>query len=58
MQHNLIISILVSIKTGIAFENITQVLQILLKAKLLTSSDDESSLTATSQIDLFENYKK
>lgn len=45
-------------KTGIAFENITQVLQILLKAKLLTSPDDESSLVATSQIDLYTNYKK
>lgn len=45
-------------RTGIAQENLLQVLQILLKAKLLTCSDDESSLTASSVIELYLAYKK
>lgn len=44
--------------SGIAQENLLQVLQILLKAKLLTCSDDESNLTASSVIELFLAYKK
>lgn len=47
-----------SIFTGIAQENLLQVLQILLKAKLLTCSDDESSLNGASVIELFLAYKK
>jgi len=35
-----------------------QVVQILLKAKLLTCADDESSLHANSVIDLYTGYKK
>lgn len=52
------VSIFLSIFTGIAQENLLQVLQILLKAKLLTCSDDESSLTGASVIELFLAYKK
>lgn len=44
--------------TGIAIENMVQLLPILLKAKLLTCTDDENNLTATSLIELFLNYKK
>ncbi|XP_031637973.1 cullin-1-like [Contarinia nasturtii] len=43
--------------TGIAQENLLQVLQILLKAKLLTCSDDESSLNGASVIELYLAYK-
>lgn len=43
---------------GIAQENLLQVLQILLKAKLLTCADDENSLNGASVIDLFLGYKK
>lgn len=35
-----------------------QVIQILLKAKLLVTSDDESELGPTSTINLFTGYKK
>lgn len=44
--------------SGIAQENLLQVLQILLKAKLLTCSDEENSLTGASVIELFLAYKK
>lgn len=43
---------------GIAQENLLQVLQILLKAKLLTCSDEEINLTGSSVIELFLGYKK
>jgi len=43
--------------TGIAHENLVQLLQILLKTKLLTCTEDENSLVATSIIELFLNYK-
>ncbi|KAH8391107.1 hypothetical protein KR215_007142 [Drosophila sulfurigaster] len=38
-------------------ENLIQVLQILLKAKVLTSSDSESALTPDSTVELFLDYK-
>lgn len=44
--------------TGINQESLVQVLQILLKAKLLKSTDDESSLKPSSVIELFMEYKK
>ncbi|XP_031639327.1 cullin-1-like [Contarinia nasturtii] len=43
--------------TGIAQEYLIQVLQILLKAKLLTCSDDENSLNVASVIHLYLAYK-
>lgn len=43
--------------TQIQQENLIQVLQILLKAKLLTSADDENSLNANSVMELFLGYK-
>lgn len=43
--------------TQIQQENLIQVLQILLKAKLLTSTDDENSLNANSVMELFLGYK-
>lgn len=43
---------------GIAQENLLQVLQILLKAKLLTCSDEESNLNGASVIELYLQYKK
>lgn len=39
-------------------ESLIQVIQILLKSKLLTSTDDEASLKPTSNIELFMGYKK
>lgn len=44
--------------TGINQESLIQVIQILLKSKLLTSTDDEASLKPTSNIELFMGYKK
>lgn len=44
--------------TGIAFDNLVQLLPILLKAKLLTCTEDENNLTPASVIELFLNYKK
>ncbi|KAH8297284.1 hypothetical protein KR044_010070 [Drosophila immigrans] len=38
-------------------ENLIQVLQILLKAKVLTSTDSESALTPDSTVELFLDYK-
>ncbi|EDW01193.1 cullin homolog 1 [Drosophila grimshawi] len=38
-------------------ENLIQVLQILLKAKVLTSSDSENALTPDSTVELFLDYK-
>lgn len=49
---------LVFFSIGIAQENLLQVLQILLKAKLLTCTDEESNLNASSVIELFLAYKK
>lgn len=43
--------------TGINQESLIQVLQILLKARLLTSNDDESNLSPNSLIELFLGYK-
>ncbi|XP_055859044.1 cullin homolog 1 [Episyrphus balteatus] len=43
--------------TEILQENLIQVLQILLKAKLLTSTDDEANITAASVVELFSGYK-
>lgn len=43
---------------GINPESLIQVLQILLKAKLLKSADDENSLTPASTVELFLEYKK
>lgn len=43
---------------GIVQENLLQVLQILLKAKLLQSKDEESRLSGASVIELFLGYKK
>lgn len=43
---------------GIHQESLVQVLQILLKAKLLKSTDDENSLTNASIVELFLEYKK
>ncbi|XP_055385640.1 cullin-1 [Condylostylus longicornis] len=43
--------------TGITNENLIQVLQILLKAKLLTSPDDENSLSNNSMLELYTGYK-
>lgn len=47
-----------SFRTGINMESLVQVLQILLKAKLLKSVDDENSLTNASIVELFLEYKK
>lgn len=44
--------------TGITQDHLVQVLQILLKAKLLTCSDDEANLSAASVVELFLGYKK
>lgn len=43
--------------TGINQESLVQVLQILLKAKLLTSTDDEANLTSNSIMELYIGYK-
>ncbi|XP_075165056.1 cullin 1 [Haematobia irritans] len=43
--------------TQIQLENLIQVLQILLKAKLLTCPDDENALTTNSVVELFADYK-
>ncbi|XP_037944794.1 cullin homolog 1-like [Teleopsis dalmanni] len=43
--------------TQIQMDNLVQVLQILLKVKLLTSPDDENSLTPNSMMELFLDYK-
>lgn len=43
--------------TGINQENLIQVLQILLKAKLLTSTDDENNIKSNSIMNLFVGYK-
>uniref|UniRef100_A0A0K8TSJ6 Cullin-1 n=1 Tax=Tabanus bromius TaxID=304241 RepID=A0A0K8TSJ6_TABBR len=43
--------------TGINQENLIQVLQILLKAKLLTSLDDEAEITSNTVLQLFLGYK-
>ncbi|KAJ6643792.1 Cullin-1 [Pseudolycoriella hygida] len=43
--------------TGINEDQLIQIIQILLKTKLLTSSDDESNITRSSVVELFENYK-
>jgi cullin 1 len=44
--------------TQIKVDFLVQVLQILLKAKLLQSDDDENELHANSTIALFTGYKK
>lgn len=44
--------------TQIKPDFLVQVLQILLKAKLLTSDDDESDLQNNSVVTLFTGYKK
>ena len=44
--------------TDIKDELIMQVLQILLKVKLLTTTDDEEALNLQSPISLFTEYKK
>lgn len=44
--------------SGINQDSLIQVLQILLKAKLLKSADDENSLTTASTVELFLEYKK
>lgn len=44
--------------TQIKMDYLIQVLQILLKAKLLTSEDDENELNSNSIISLFTAYKK
>lgn len=43
--------------TGINQENLVQVLQILLKAKLLTCTDDEANLNPNSIMELYLGYK-
>ncbi|KAJ8707088.1 hypothetical protein PYW08_011222 [Mythimna loreyi] len=43
--------------TGIKGDFLVQVLQILLKAKLLVCADDESELTESSVVDLYVGYK-
>lgn len=44
--------------TQIKMDYLIQVLQILLKAKLLVSDDDENDLNANSLVSLFTSYKK
>lgn len=44
--------------TQIKMDYLIQVLQILLKAKLLVSEDDENDLSPSSVINLFLAYKK
>lgn len=44
--------------TGLKPENLSQVLQIILKAKLLISVDDENNLNPNSVIELFSGFKK
>lgn len=44
-------------QTKIKDDSLYQVLQILLKAKLLVCKDDENSLTPESQLNLFTDYK-
>lgn len=57
-DNNSLFNCIYSLAVGIAQENLLQVLQILLKAKLLTCADDESSLSGSSVIELFLGYKK
>jgi hypothetical protein len=42
----------------INLDTLTQVLQILLKAKLLTCEDDDEHLTVNSVVDLYAGFKK
>lgn len=44
--------------TQIKLDYLLQVLQILLKAKLLVCEDDENDLTSSSVVNLFSGYKK
>jgi len=44
--------------TQIKLDFLVQVLQILLKAKLLQSDDDENELHSSSSVALFTGYKK
>lgn len=44
--------------TQIKTDFLIQVIQILLKAKLITSEDDENDLTTNSVVNLFSGYKK
>lgn len=44
--------------TQIKLDYLLQVLQILLKAKLLVCEDDENDLTSSSVVNLFLGYKK
>lgn len=55
-QENLTVQQL-SDNTGIALENLIQVLQVILKLKLLTCEDDQANLLPTSVIQLFLEYK-
>lgn len=49
---------LYSSDVGISIDSLIQVVQILLKTKLLKSTDNEGSITPASVIDLFLEYKK
>lgn len=43
--------------TGINQDQLIQIIQILLKAKIITSTDDESNINNASVVELFEGYK-
>jgi len=43
--------------TGINQDQLIQIIQILLKAKILTSTDDEANINDASVLELFEGYK-